>query len=372
MNQILATENEKNNRNKEQKNNIPQEDFFEPVSDLNTQEETINDFENTYEPTNYSNENDYFSMDQSYQANNYSNKSTTPIDSKKIIIFFAIIIIVFGLAIGGVLAFKMIRENQIKNSKPEVGIEQIEGDVKLSAFCKKGIEKVIYYWNEDEKTEIPSTGENVEKLIALPKGENTLTVILIDKNGDETTYTESFTYYTDKEKPVIELSVIEDSASLKITATDETEMAELTYQWNNDEPKTIKPDEEGAVTIEETIEIQRGKNTLTITATDTSNNTVVEEKAFNGVNDPEIEFYVKSGYLCMIVSHDLGLKKVLFTINGKEYTFDENSEKYEEEKMLLRRKIKLIEGENTIEVSAYSVEDTESIKKGKHTYTPSN
>lgn len=371
MNQILATENEKNNHNKQQ-NNIPQDDFFEPINDLNTQEEPINNFENTYEPPNYSEENNYFSMDQSYQANSYSTQSKTPIDSKKIIIFFAIVIIVFGLAIGGVIAFKMIKENQIKNSKPEVGIEQIEGNVKLSAFCKKGIKKIIYYWDEDEKTEIPSTGENVEKLITLPKGENTLTVILIDKNGDETTYTESFSYYTDKEKPVIELSVIEESASLKITATDETEMAELTYQWNNDEPQTIKPDEEGSVTIEETIEIQRGKNTLKITAKDTSNNTVIEEKAFNGVNEPEIEFIVKGEYLYMIVSHDLGLKKVVFTINGKEYNFDETSEKYEDEKMLLRRKIKLKEGENTIEVNAYSVEDTESVKKGKHTYTPSN
>ena len=372
MNQILATENEKNNHNKEQQNNnIPQENTFEPTNEFNTYDEPINDFENTYEPPNYSEQNNYFDMNQSYQPNNYTNTTKT-MDSKKIIIIFAIIIMVFGLAIGGVVAFKMFKNKQIESSTPEVSIEEIEGNAKISAFCKKGISKVTYYWNEEDKTEIPTTGENVEKLIELPRGENTITVLVVDSDGNETTYTKSFSYYTDKEKPIIELSINEESASLKITATDETEIAELTYQWNDDEPKTIYPEEEGALAIEKNIEIQRGKNTLTITATDTSYNTVTEEKAFNGVNEPEIDFYVKNGYLCMVVTHDLGIKKIVYSINGTEYTFDENSETYEEEKLQVRRKKKLQEGENTMEITAYSVEDTEYTRKGKYTYTPSN
>lgn len=372
MNQILATENEKNNKNKEQKfNDIKQENTYEPVNNFDIHDEPINNFENSYEPPNYSEQNNYFDMGEINQINNYSKTSKT-IDSKKIIMFFAIIIIVFGLAIAGVVGFRMYKKHQIKNSTPEVSIEEIEGNAKISAFCKKGISKVTYYWNEEEKTEIPTTGENVEKLVELPKGENTLTVLLIDTDGNETTYTKSFSYYTDKEKPVIELSIDETSASLKIIATDETEIAEMTYQWNDEEPTVVEAEEEGILTIEENIEIKRGKNTLKITATDTSNNIVTEEKAFNGVNEPEIDFYVKNGYLCITISHDLGIEKIDYTINGKDYMFDETTPTYEQEKLLVKRKIKLQEGENTIEITAYSVEETKSTRKGKHTYTPSN
>ncbi len=369
MNQILATENEKNNRNTEQKNNnVVKENNYEPVQDFTTYDEPINNFENTYEPPNYSEENNYFGMNENYQANNYSNKSTS-MDSKKIIIIFAIIIIVFGLAIGGVVAYRIIKNKQIENSTPEVTIEQIEDNAKISAFYKKGISKVIYYWNEDEKTEIPSTGENIEKLVELPRGDNTLTVVLVDQDGNENTYTQDFAYYTDKEKPVIELSIVEESASLKIIATDETEMAELTYQWNDDEPEIVYPDEEGALTIEESIEIERGKNTLKITATDASNNTTTEEKAFNGVNEPEIEFVVKGDYLYIIATHDLGLKSVEYKINDKEYVIECEEE---EDSTKVGRKIKLKEGTYNVEVTAYSIEDTQATRKGKHTKTSSN
>ena len=213
MNQILATENSK----KEQKSNNIQENNYEPIQEFEDYNEPINNFESTYEPPTYSDDNNYFDINQGYQSNNsYSNKPKKGTDTKKIIIIFAIIIIVFGLAIGGVVAFKMIKDNIIKNATPEVSIEEVEGNAKISAYCKKGIAKVTYYWNEEEKIEIPSTGENVEKLVELPRGENTLTVIVVDSEGNETPYTKSFSYYKDKEKPTIDLVFDEETVSLRI------------------------------------------------------------------------------------------------------------------------------------------------------------
>lgn len=383
MNQILATENSK----KEQKSNNIQENNYEPIQEFEDYNEPINNFESTYEPPTYSDDNNYFDMNQGYQSNNsYSNKPKKGTDTKKIIIIFAIIIIVFGLAIGGVVAFKMIKDNIIKNATPEVSIEEVEGNAKISAYCKKGIAKVTYYWNEEEKIEIPSTGENVEKLVELPRGENTLTVIVVDSEGNETPYTKSFSYYKDKEKPTIDLVFDEETVSLQITATDETEIAQLTYQWwemiyDEDEEKevegemilekTIYPDEEGALTIEKSIEVQRGKTRLKIIAEDASGNTCVEEKPFNGVKEPEIECIVNknNGYLYMIVSHDMGIQKIEYLINGEEFTFDDTLDSYEEEKQLVRRKVPLIEGENEIKITVYSIEEPEKTKTLEETYT---
>ena len=70
----------------------------------------------------------------------------------------------------------------------------------------------------------------------------------------------------------------------------------------------------------------------------------------------------------MRITHDMGFKKVEFSVNDKEYVYDESFSGYDAQKVELLYKYSLVEGENTVIIHAVSLEETEETYKGKCTY----
>lgn len=313
---------------------------------------------------------------QKNKYNNY-NKSNTrnSADMKKIMLFFGVAILIFGVALIGVYGFKSLKKDKptpIVDSKPQITIEKIEGseEIKIIAKSEIGINKIIYTWNDGEQEELEMGGRTShEQAMQLPTGENTLYIKVIDNNGKESETRETFTNITDKEKPKIEIDDKIGNGKIKITATDETEMQYITYRWNNDADTKVEVTNEGDTLIEETIDAIRGQNILTITAVDKANNSSTEEKTCIVVNKPEIEIWTEGELLYMKMSHDKGFKKIEFALNGQIYTYDSNFSGYDPDKKVIEYTFKLMQGENTVVIVAISNEDSQDTYKGKTTYT---
>lgn len=316
--------------------------------------------------------------DNNKKKNNKYKSNSNSADMKKIIMFFGIVILAFGISIAGVYGYKLYKNKKGKEvviNKPVISISDFEGElttdeVTISTKSEVGISKIIYTWNDEEQNELEINGAtSFEEKIKIPTGENTLNVKVIDQTGQEIETSKSFSIEREEEKPIIETAIVENS-KLKITATDETAMKYITYRWNDEEDIKIEVEDEESKIIETTIDVKRGKNTITITAVDSSDNSETRDKTFNGVNEPIIEVLKKGNKLYMKMSHDMGFEKIEFSVNGKIYTYDSNFSGYDPTQKQIEYYFDLKEGENTVIIVAISTEDTEATYKGKCTYTP--
>ena len=304
--------------------------------------------------------------------NNKYKNSTNSKDMKTIIIFFGVAILIFGIALTGVYGYRAFNKNkqqQVLIGKPELSLEETVYSVTIIAKSEIGINKIIYTWNEEEPQEAEMNGrKSHEEKMDIPNGENTLNVKVIDQNGQENEITKDFWIEGDSEKPSIETAIVEN-AKLKITATDETAMKYITYKWNDEEDVKIDVENDEDKVIETIVDVKRGKNTITITAVDSSDNTEIIDKTFNGVNDPIIEVMKKENKLYMKMSHDMGFEKIEFSVNGKVYTYDSNYSGYDSTQKVIEYYFDLQEGENTVIIIAISTEGTQATYKGKCNYT---
>lgn len=304
------------------------------------------------------------------RSGNYNKNNSG--DMKKIIIFFAIAILIFAIAIIGIYAFKISKtdDEEETTEKPELSLEQTENQVKIIAKADAGINKIIYKWNEEEEQEVKMNGRTKhEEALDIPEGRNTLYVTVIDENDDEIEKSKEF-YIEETEKIIIELDETIGNGKVKITATDENDTIKyITYKWNEEEEVTIEAEEENQTVLETTIDVRRGKNTLTVTAVNGLAESETVEKIFNGVNNPIIEVTKDENMLYMRITHDLGLKEIKFTINGQDYIYDENFSGYNDETKEISYKYNLREGENTVIIDAVSTEGTKASYRGKCNYS---
>lgn len=311
-------------------------------------------------------------MNQILSTNNNSNKNTVNI--KKITTIFCAIIVIFGLivvSIGGYRLYKSRNKDSIieKINKPELIIKEMEnGEILITAKYDQGLSKLSYIWNNASRIDSNIDGKTfIERTIEIPQGlNNTLKVIAVGTDGSEETLLREFTSEGDSTDPVIEWVVASD---LNIVATDDTELAFLTYQWAGDEVVKVEPSED-KTKIEKTIEIKRGANELTVVAVDTFGNSTTKTRTFKGVQEPEISWVKIGNTVEMSITHDMGFQKIIFIVNNEEYVYDKNYKGYDATKTEIKYKTELKPGENSIIIKAYSNEGSEKIKEGKTTYTP--
>ncbi len=307
-------------------------------------------------------------------------------DIKKIIMFFAVVILVFGIAIGGIYGYKVFKKDKVEvNNNLKISIKDTEEgaeEVVIIAEAEVGISKIIYIWNDEEQTikEISGGRTKQEETIEIPFGTNTLKVKVVDQNGQETEQIKEFVRETEgeiiTEESIIEIDDAIGNGQVKIVVADEESKIEyMKYRWNEEEETTIEA-EDGEETIEVIIDVKRGKNILTVTAVNSDDEEITIEKTLKGVKNPEISVKNVDNILYMKITHDMGLKEVEFNINGKKYIYDENYSGYDSEKKELEYKIEIKEGETgTVIIKAVSNEtretkegliNTEYIFRGKY------
>lgn len=293
-------------------------------------------------------------------------------DINKIIRFFAIAIIIFGVALvaGGVYGFvgRTNSSQMVEATKPKIYVSTYEEEsIQIKVTHDKPIEKIIYTWNDEEEITINGNkGTQIEELIDWPEGENELNIRVIDINGVEESYKQTYllNYGVDIEKPIIKFSEPVDN-KIVVTATDETELQYLTYRWNDEDETTIEETDASKTIITATIPIMEGENTLTVTAVDNNNNQTKEEKIFKAYKKPVIEVHQFGQELQLIVKDETGIDNIEYTVNDKKQTYQATSEEKE-----WKQTLQLQPGETKVVITVTNVKEISNTFKGKCVYNP--
>lgn len=121
----------------------------------------------------------------------------------------------------------------------------------------------------------------------------------------------------DTEPPKIELLL--SGETIKIVATDETQIHYIEYRWNGEEPERIVADEGNPKEIQAIVNIYQGTNTLEVTAVDVSGNVETKAQSFHGKIRPTVELFVNEagdGVIIRAYCED-GISKIEYTVNGE-------------------------------------------------------
>ena len=357
----IANNNTEMNMNITENNNVDTVKNYSDTGMLNNNKNVVN----RVSTPEYNNYRDYDMKKMSgINSGDKSNKK-----SKIAIKIFAFILIILAIGIGA-YALITINKNNEQKAKQIAEQKQIvinvtqqdetKVDIKVEAINQ--IQKVAYSWNEDISTEkvIQGEGRNSieEKGIEIPKGKNTLRVSVEDVRSTKENIVKEFTNENGKDitKPQITIEV--KNGNIEITATDDTQMATLKYNWDGEEVKTtnLEKNSQNKKEIKVNITPKQGQALLKVTAIDAAGNEQKEQKDFNGVKAPEInaEQTADEKNILIYVTHDVGIQKVEYSINSKVYVKEHRDGETDNKKWTISQELNM--GENTIEIKATSVE----------------
>jgi len=304
--------------------------------------------------------------------------------SDKIVRVFAIILIIFAIALIGSGVYSLVNNKKTQESstiqapqvvKASITAEADEDEKLVLISVKSDIEitKLIYNWNAGTDKVIDGDNKKeMNKTIDLSSGKNKLIIKVIDKEGNETT--ESFEFESengvDVTKPDITLELTEDN-KLLITATDDTELAYITYMWNEEEQITVEATDEGQKKIVKELEIPKGKNTITVIAVDASekSNNTSETQTFFGTTKPEINYALSadSSKLEFVCTHEDGIKSIKYVFNGNNYEAVFEDDDISDYVQFVQDSD---EGTNNISLTVTSVDGVEATFNGTWEYFP--
>ena len=216
-----------------------------------------------------------------------------------------------------------------------------------------GINKVEYSWNSGSKAVLKGEGKkNAIFEIEIPQGDNKLNVSVVDVEGNRTDFDKidvSFAATGDTVKPKVSIVKSSTQGKITISATDETELDYIAYNWEGEEQVKVEPTDEDKKVITQDISIEEGTKKLTVIAYDKQGNKGEISKNIIGSNGPEIKVTVEDNNFIIKVTDKNKITKIEYTFNEELFTIDnipENSKEYE-------FKLELKDGTNYLKVNAY-------------------
>ncbi len=310
--------------------------------------------------------NQILSMDSNNPSfgNNYNNNmnggNNGKLDNKTSKRIFAIGMIIFGLAMFisgllGVIDYFSTPEGP-GVEYPIFATSQNDNILTISVQNDVAIDVIEYSWNNGRVSEILGNGSTeIVREITIPEGNNVLTLNIIDINGKTTTKTESVVGPKLEDTSLPEIEVVVVSSKLNITAktVGTAKLSYLTYRWNDDEEIRIDATGDGS-TIETTIDVLNGDNTLTIVAVKENGISAERVATYTGIKKPVIEVKKDADglYLLVTISHESGIKSVDIQLNGRNQVVSAD----QLGQPTLDLKFRLKEDSNTIEIEATSMD----------------
>lgn len=300
-------------------------------------------------------------MNQILFTNN-NNNNYNKVDTKKIIKFFCIAVIFVVMVIIAIKLYGMYenKKNKENSAMPEISILRENNESKeitIKATCEEGIEYLIYTWNNENENRVNLNGsKSFERIIEMPNNAmNNLKVEVVSMQGVSNNKTEIFEKNTDNIKPTIDAISIVDK-KLQIQISDDRGIDYLIYRWENEGEQRVEANENDNKTMKVELDIQRGTYKLFITVVDIDGNEENLSRLITGVNEPQIKIIKYGGIVNISVTHDRGFKQIEYIINDAKYVYNENFSKYDPNKTTVEFDFPLKEGENKVQVVAYSLE----------------
>lgn len=302
--------------------------------------------------------------------NRKSNKKNYNLDIKKIIIIFAILIGIFAVTAIGIKVYGIIKEKQKEKlnpintlNKPIINIEKIENVCVLKVNYDEGLEKITYYWNNEDVIEKNMNGSTTPFMtqIVIPEGDyNVLYVKAIGVDGSINEVEQKFAVrdLQDENKPEITWYYNEETGKITIIAKSDKGIENLTYEWEGEEKQVIEKTEENQKELIAVIDVKRGTNQITITSMDGEGNIQTKQDLIQGIYKPTIQVQlINNKTISININHDMGFKKITINVNGEELIYDENSEQYSADVKNLATSIDVEPGIVTVKISVYTLEE---------------
>lgn len=110
-----------------------------------------------------------------------------------------------------------------------INIEPDGNNLKITANGKNTLQYMTYRWDEEEETKIEINGNESQQIVEIPKGEHTLTVIVVDENNKTETKEQKVKGVT---KPKVEVEEADDGKFV-IKASDEEGIKKIEFKIND-------------------------------------------------------------------------------------------------------------------------------------------
>ena len=301
--------------------------------------------------------------------NKKKKKSSGPIEIKGIVKFFAIVIAIFGVVLAGEGSYAIYKEAEDKNpdSVPKVNISRLNDTIILNVEHSTEISKIIYSWNNGEETVLPEGGLTAQETILLPNQNSVLNLTIEDMNGKQVNYQKEFNLEgMDITKPTVQIDVADGNNKMTITATDETEIAYLSYQWEGEEPVIVEASSEGQTEIKQELDLTPGTRKINVTAEDINGNIEkIEKEIVATTSVPTMQLIQNAGQITIEASDEDGISEIKLNLNGKQYV-----NKIDGEKNIQVGPVNLQEGNNTILLEVTNVNGYTKKASTELQYTP--
>lgn len=292
----------------------------------------------------FTGENQYIKRTKEKVNTNKNNK--LPI--KGVMIFFVICLIVLGgiIICGSLYGKYRLNESIEANIKPEIAVTKNDDNtINIIITHKKGLKSASYQWNEDDAVILQTENkenEMINNTIDLPEGINTLKVIAVGVNEQESSITQQYILT----KPTIELYPVDNG--IQIVASSSEIIEYVQYNWDDGEIQKIEVGEEK---YEGIINTPKGKHTLKIEVVNISGEKTEEIRTIVGDTEPTVKIESKlidrKATFVIDVEDDEKIETIEITHNGGEKQVIEVNEK------TYHKEVIMTEGElNTILIKA--------------------
>lgn len=291
------------------------------------------------------------------------------LEINKIVKVFCIIIMVFAifLIVQGVYAIINSKNNAKANvKKPDIVANAEGSSVTINVKHSVGIDSLYYSWDNGEETKISANGATeLSEQIELPNEDTTLNIRIIDNNKVESKAKKEFKYTEDVDvvQPTIEISAAPEKENVVILATDNKEISYIEYKWNDEETIKVENDGTDKTKLEKKLKATEEKK-LSVTAYDASGNKSYKEIQVKPIAPPKVELKRNKGELIIRVSDEEEVTKVVYEINGIQYTKENDGE----DKNNFEIRHQLEKGESIVKVTAYNIGGVKKEVIGKCTY----
>lgn len=292
-----------------------------------------------------------------------------PIEIKGIVMFFAVIIMVFGLTLAGQGSYALYKDIDDRKTEniPYVTIGRVNDKAIVQISSNIEISKLVYSWNNGEESAIPIGSTNAREEITLLGYDSVLNLTIEDMNGKRVKFQKQYLLTgVDITKPVVEIETKDGNDKMKIVAKDETGIAYITYQWEDGEPVTVNADQQGQTEMIVQVPLTVGLKKIKIIAVDTNGNIEeIEREITTSTSRPKMTLRRNKQKISIEIEDKDGIKSIKANLNGEEYEITNvNRKKVKVGYLYLR------EGNNTISVEVTNVNDYTEKATAELQYNP--
>ena len=261
------------------------------------------------------------------------NSKKSVIEINKIIIFFAISILILGICMiaGSIYAKDRINKNVEENATPIVNFDFDEDNssVDILVHHTKGIVQISYKLNDNDEEIIDGNNQqDIKTTVKLDGGKNKIVVKAVDTMNHLVEYEREYTVGNLAE---ITLENIDNAVKMTVTSTEKIKT--ITYNWDDGESTVIDVD---SLDYSAKITAPKGRHTLKIVVLDEKNVKTEKTQVVIGATAPKIDvsLTVKENeyYYVINITDETTLKNVKITLDDEEkINTDVNSSTYSTE-----------------------------------------